>query len=62
MACGFQTRLTGSKVDFNDQLNYCIYNLFCKSFEYISYLLLTVLFFSEVRPFIGRPQIYFGTK
>ena len=36
MACGFQTRLTGSKTDFKEKHNKSIYNLFCKLFEYIS--------------------------
>ena len=37
MACGFQTRLTGSKTDFKERHNKSIYNLFCNLFEYISY-------------------------
>ena len=56
MAFGSLIRSTGSKADFYDQPNYyCIYNLFSKSIEYISFA--SVLFFPEVHPFIGRKLI-----
>ena len=58
MACGSRIRLTGSKADFYYQHHYCIYNLFSKSIEYISFA--SALFCPEVHPFIGRILIFFS--